>query len=113
MPHYLLMFLGTDEQLEEMPKDKLDTAYAEIGRWWEELTKKGVLKGGEQLAPRKTATTVRRVNGKMTVSDGPFIESKEHVGGYAMIEVPDLDAAIALAKSWPAGDVEVRPVVEH
>ena len=53
------------------------------------------------------------MNGKMTVSDGPFIESKEHVGGWAMIEVPDLDAAIAIAKSWPSGDVEVRPIVER
>jgi hypothetical protein len=113
MPHYLLMFVGSDEQMAAMPKDKVDQAYAEIGRWWEDLTRKGVLKGGEQLAPPKTATTVRRVNGRMTVSDGPFMESKEHVGGYAMIEAPDLDAAIALAKSWPAGDVEVRPIVEH
>jgi len=113
MPQYMLMFLGTDEQLETMPKDKLDKAYAEIGRWWDDLSKKGVIKEGEQLAPRRTATTVRRVTGTMTVQDGPFIESKEHVGGYALIEVPDLDAAIALAKNWPAGDVEVRPIVEH
>lgn len=57
--------------------------------------------------------TVRRVNGQMHVTDGPFIESKEHVGGYAVIEAPDLDAAIAIAKSWPGRDVEVRPVVAH
>ena len=62
---------------------------------------------------KSTATTVRRVNGQMKVSDGPFIESKEHVGGYALIEVPDLDAAIAVAKSWPGSDVEVRPIVER
>jgi len=49
----------------------------------------------------------------MRVFDGPFIESKEQVGGFAMIEVPDLDAAIAVAKSWPGGDVEVRPVGVH
>jgi len=49
----------------------------------------------------------------MSVTEGPFIESKEHVGGFMMIEVPDLDAAIALAKSWPGGDVEVRPIVVH
>ena len=113
MPHYMLMFVGSDEQLDSMPKDRLDNAYAEIGRWWEDLSKKGIIKEGEQLAPVRTATTVRRVNGKMQVSDGPFIEAKESVGGYALIDVADLDAAIALAKSWPAGDVEVRPVVEH
>ncbi len=74
-----------------------------------------VIKGGEELQHKNTATTVRRVNGAMTVKDGPFIESKEHVGGYAMIEVPDLDAAIAIAKTWPGNSqtVEVRPVVER
>jgi hypothetical protein len=113
MPQYVLLFVGSDEQMESMPKDRADAAYAAIGKWWAELATKGVIKGGEQLAPPKTATTVRRVNGRVTVSDGPFMESKEHVGGYAMVEAPDLDAAIALAKSWPAGDVEVRPIVEH
>jgi len=49
----------------------------------------------------------------MKVTDGPFIESKETVGGFALIEVDDLDKAIAIAKSWPGGDVEVRPIVEH
>ena len=113
MPQYMLMFVGTDEDMESMPKDKLDSSYAEIGRWWEDLSKRGIIKGGEQLAPRRTATTVRRVNGQMKLTDGPFIESKEQVGGYALIQVADLDAAIAVAKSWPAGDVEVRPTVEH
>ena len=56
---------------------------------------------------------MRRVNGSMKAFDGPFIESKESVGGYALIEVEDLDKAIAIAKSWPGGDVEVRPVVER
>jgi hypothetical protein len=113
MPRYMLMFVGSDEDLEAMPKDKRDSAYADVGRWWGDLSAKGIIKEGEQLAPGRTATTVRRVNGKMQVSDGPFIEAKESVGGYALVEVPDLDAAIALAKSWPAGDVEVRPTVEH
>ena len=49
----------------------------------------------------------------MKVFDGPFIESKEQVGGFAMIEATDLDAAIAIAKSRPGGDVEVRPIVVH
>ena len=113
MPHYMLMFVGDDDRFEAQPKDDRMAKYKEIMSWWEDLTKKGVIKGGEELQHRNTATTVRRVNGKMTVSDGPFIESKEHVGGWAMIEVPDLDAAIAIAKSWPSGDVEVRPIVER
>ena len=75
--------------------------------------KTGIIKGGEELQPQRTATTVRRVNGSMKVTDGPFVESKEYVGGFTMIEVADLDTAIAVAKSWPGGDVEVRPIVDH
>ena len=113
MSQYMLMFIGDDDRFEAQPKDDRMKKYAEIMSWWDDLSKKGVIKGGEELQHRNTATTVRRVNGKMTVKDGPFIESKEHVGGWAMIEVPDLDAAIAIAKSWPSGDVEVRPIVER
>ena len=112
MPQYVLMFVD-DETWGQQSKEETKRAYAAIETWWEELSKKGVIKGGEELQPKQTATTVRRMNGSMKVSDGPFIESKEHVGGFAMIEVPDLDAAIALAKSWPGGDVEVRPIVER
>jgi hypothetical protein len=113
MAKYVLMFVGDDEWLETRPKEEVQRGYAEVGKWWDELTRKGVIKSGEELSHRGTATTVRRVNGAMKVTDGPFMESKEHVGGFAMIEVPDLDAAIAVAKSWPGGDVEVRPIVEH
>jgi hypothetical protein len=115
MPQYMLMFVGDDDEFTAQPDDERKAAYAAIGSWWDDLSKKGVIKKGEELAHRNTATTVRRVNGQMKVSDGPFIESKEHVGGYALIAVPDLDAAIAVAKSWPGKSttVEVRPIVER
>lgn len=113
MARYALLFLGTDEWYERTPKDQMKQAYDEIGKWWSDLVAKGVIKGGEELGPQRNATTVRRVNGKMTSIDGPFLESKETVGGVALIDVPDLDAAIAIAKGWPGGDVEVRPIVEH
>ncbi len=87
MPKYVLMFVGSDD-------------------WYDTQTT-------EELGPQRNATTVKRVNGTMRVTDGPFIESKETVGGFALIEVEDLDKAIAIAKSWPGGDVEVRPIVEH
>jgi len=111
MATYVLMFVN-DESFRERPKDEVDAVYAEITRWSEELERKGVLKGGVELQPKRTATTLRRVNGTMRVSDGPFIESKEHVGGFAMIDVPDLDEAIRIAKAFPGG-VEVRPIVVH
>ena len=106
MPHYMLMFVGDENR-----RDTTKGPMPEIGKWWEE--NKDVIKGGARLDTTKTATTVRRVNGQMKVSDGPFVETKEQVGGYCLVDVPDLDAAIRLAKSWPAGDVEVRPTVEH
>ena len=113
MSTYMLMFIDDPDRWDKTPKDQKDAKYAEIGKWWGDLTAKGVIKSGEELMNKSTATTVRRVNGQMKVSDGPFIESKEHVGGYALIDVPDLDAAIAVAKSWPGSDVEVRPIVER
>jgi len=111
MTHYMLLVVN-DESFRDRPKPELDAIYGEVTRWSDEMTRKGILKGGSQLAPKRTAMTVRRVNGEMKVFDGPFIESKEHVGGYMLIDVPDLDEAIRVAKSFPA-TVEVRPTVEH
>jgi hypothetical protein len=113
MPKYVLMFVGNDDWYDTQTKEELEKAYQPIMSWWDDLMKTGVLKGGEELGLQRNATTVKRVNGTMKVIDGPFIESKETVGGLAVIEVEDLDKAIAIAKSWPGGDVEVRPIVEH
>jgi hypothetical protein len=76
----------------------------------------GVL-GGEQLRPVETATTVRVQGGQTLFSDGPFVEAKEHLGGYYLVEADDLDAALEIAARIPAarmgGAIEVRPVVER
>ncbi len=111
MAKYVFMFVN-DESFRDRPKDEVEAVYAEITRWSKDLEERGVLKSGAELQPKRTATTVRRVNGSMQVFDGPFIESKEQVGGFAMIEVPDLDEAIRVAKAFP-GNIEIRPVVEH
>lgn len=69
--------------------------------------------GGEALQPTSTATSIRRADdGSHLVTDGPFVETKEAVGGYYLLDAEDLDEAIALAKQVPApyGGVEVRPV---
>jgi hypothetical protein len=72
--------------------------------------------GGEQLQPSDTATTVRVENGDRLTTDGPFMETKEILGGFYLIDVPDLDAALDVAARVPAarmgGIVEVRPLVE-
>lgn len=73
-----------------------------------------VLRGGNALQPTGTATSLRRdADGALSVTDGPFAETKEALGGYYLIEAADLDAAIAIAQQVPArfGGVEVRPVM--
>jgi hypothetical protein len=81
----------------------------------EAMTKSGVLKSGTGLQPTSTATTVRTVNGKTQVLDGPYADSKEQLGGFHIIDVPDLDAALSWAARCPTalhGVVEVRPLTE-
>jgi hypothetical protein len=73
--------------------------------------------GGAQLQPTETATTVHVQNGQTLLTDGPFVDAKEHLGGYLLVEVDDLDAALEIAERIPAarmgGAVEVRPLVER
>ncbi len=76
----------------------------------------GILKSAKGLQPTVTATTVRVVDGKPQVLDGPYADSKEQLGGFRIIDVPDLDAAIAWAARCPTalhGVVEVRPIMDH
>lgn len=107
---YVFLFTGPDEEWETTPAEERERVYAEIGRWFDEETRAGRVTS-EELMPARTATTVRRQGDKMVMTDGPFIESKETVGGFAVVDVSDLDAALALAKTWPGNTVEVRPVV--
>lgn len=80
-----------------------------------ELVEKGLMRGGAGLKTAATATTVRKAAGQYALHDGPFAESKEQLGGFYLIEVPDLDAALAWARRIPLsgdGSVEVRPVID-
>lgn len=95
-----------------------DVAAAKDDELWGAYTKAlvdaGVLVGGEALHPSHTATTVRIIDGVKDLHDGPYADSKEQFGGFYLIEVPDLDAALMWAARNPAaatGAVEVRPVV--
>jgi hypothetical protein len=75
----------------------------------------GIMRGGNALKPPETATTLRIAGGKWQVEDGPFADTKEQLGGFVIIDVPDLDAALEWAARAPcatAGSVEVRPVLE-
>jgi hypothetical protein len=73
--------------------------------------------GGEQLQPVETATTVRVLDGETLLTDGPFVDAKEHVGGYFLVEAEDLDVVLEIAARIPAarmgGAIEVRPLLER
>jgi len=117
---YVLMFADSVEDQkswEKMSPDQMHAAYEHINKWFDEHSRSGKIVGGEELRGPGSSTTVRFKNGKPIVTDGPFIEAKEIVGGFAIVEVKDLDEALAMAKTWPGGGqsriVEVRPVVER
>ena len=81
-----------------------------------ELRAKGIQTGGSGLQGVATATTIQTKGGQQTIHDGPFAETREHLGGYYLIDVPDLDEALAIARRVPicdGGKVEVRPLIVH
>lgn len=113
MPQYMLLIYGPTGQTptpEEMA--------AELPRWntyTEELQSAGIMRAGDALHGAESATTVRVRDGETQVTDGPFAETKETLGGYYLIDVPDLDTALKYAAKMPNisyGSVEVRPVVD-
>jgi hypothetical protein len=109
---YACLIFGDDEPLPEGEGKKLhDDSVA----YHEELKRKGHLVAVEALDDPETATTVCRRGGKLSMTDGPFAEIKEHLGGFFIIEARDLNEAIRLAGGHPAAawdSIEIRPVRE-
>jgi len=114
MKYLLQIYPGTAaDDLEHMPEDERQAIVEE----YLAIRRSPEVIGGEQLQPIETATTVRVESGEMLLTDGPFVDAKEHVGGFCLVEAGDLDAALAIASRIPAarmgGAVEVRPMVER
>lgn len=110
---YLLMLYSQENHWPEMTRAEQEETMAAYGAYMEALRKAGAFVGSSRLQPTSAATTVRVTDGKSQVLDGPYVESKEQLGGYFLIDVPDLDAAISWAARCPGaahGTVEVRPV---
>jgi hypothetical protein len=110
---YLLMIFADEKGYAALPPDDAKRGYEAYMAYTEALKKAGVHVAGDRLQPTSTATTVRMTHGKTQVLNGPYSETKEQFGGYYMIDVPDLDAALAWAARCPAvhhGIVEVRPL---
>ena len=113
MKYMLLIYL--DESWHEQSLAERQRAYAEQVQHTEELAAAGQYLGGAPLHPPTSATTVRVRDGKRLLTDGPFAETREHLGGYMLVEVEDLDQAIAIATRAPlarVATIEVRPVRE-
>lgn len=109
---YLCLVYGEEDTLDSLPESPAD---AECMAYSEELSESGHLLGGEALEPVATATTVRVRDGKVSVSDGPFAETREQLAGFYFIDARDLDEAIRIAAGIPparVGSIEVRPVRE-
>jgi len=112
---YIVLIYGSEKGWSSMSKPDAEQMYAEYRKYSEDLARAGVIRGGSELKPTSTATTVRVRGGKRQVTDGPFAETKEQLGGYFLVEVDDLDTAIELASKIPGarhGSVEVRPIIE-
>ena len=111
---YLLLFRGRDNWIKELSPEELQQYVSKTTAWFNGMAEKGIVKGGQPLMPEG-----RVISGKggRTVSDGPFAESKETIGGYAIILAESLDEAVKLGQGCPplawGGSLEIRPFAEE
>lgn len=111
-----MLIADREEERAKMPPDQIAASYAKIGPWWEEHERAGRIKSGfgRRLQPSALAKTVRVEAAKAHVTDGPFVESKEVIGGFAILEAASMDDAVEMVKTWPGlfVAIEIRPVIE-
>jgi hypothetical protein len=116
MQYMLMIFEPEDAYQGEAGQKALQEIVAKHMALAGDLRAKGLFKDGSGLQGSETATTVVTRNGQQTLHDGPFAETREHLGGYYVVDVADLDAALAIARRVPVidgGKVEVRPLITH
>jgi hypothetical protein len=112
---YILLIHDDEQAWGKLSEAERGQIYSEYGQFGQQIKASGQYIGGSQLQPTSTATSVRVRNGKRVVTDGPFAETREQLGGYYLIEAKDLDDAISVAARIPSarmGTIEVRPLVE-
>jgi len=113
---YLLLIYGNENQFSQMSPVEQDKVLQEYGEFSKNIAQSGHMRGGNELDRISKAKTVRVRAGKRTVTDGPFAETKEQLGGYYLVEAKDLEEALALAARIPSarwGSIEVRPIIPH
>jgi hypothetical protein len=115
MPQFLMLIADDKEARAAASDAEFEASFAKVRAWFEEHTRAGhvVVDSGRRLQPPESARTVRVRNGEAFVTDGPFAETKEMIGGYTLLDMPDIESAVRLASSWPGIPValEVRPVI--
>jgi hypothetical protein len=112
---YMLLIHDREDGWNALSDPERRQIMADYRRFSEEIKASGHYRAGSQLQPTSTATTVRVRNGKRLVTDGPFAETSEQLGGYYLVEARDLDEAITLAERLPSarmGTIEIRPLAE-
>ena len=110
---YMLLIHSSEAAMQSMPQDAIGKMHAAYMAYTDAITQAGVVVNGNRLRPTSATTTVRVVDGKTQVLDGPYAETKEQLAGYYLIDVPDLDAALSWAARCPGasvGAIEVRPI---
>lgn len=112
---YMLLLYADERQFAEMPGEQFAAILAEHEQYGKDLREAGAYVGGDALQDSSTATSLRLQNGSLVVTDGPFAETKEQLGGYYIIEAADLDEAMQWARRNPElkrGTIEIRPIHE-
>ena len=113
--NYLLLIYADESERESSSPADAQAMHEAYRKFTEDIAASGVLRAGDALEPVAMATTVRVRGGEAVVTDGPFAETREQLGGYYVIEAKDLDEAIGIAERIPParfGTIEIRPVME-
>ncbi|MGX6606411.1 YciI family protein [Micromonosporaceae bacterium Da 78-11] len=110
---YALLIYGDEKVWAARDERELQENHERHGRFMAMLQARNARLGGEELSRSSAATTIRHGGDQVSVTDGPYAETAEQLGGFYLIEAADLDDAIELAKQLPEGIVEIRPVIMH
>lgn len=113
---YLCLAYEEEDTLNALSRSAWDVLRRETLGYLEELKNRGHIVSAEALQSARTAATVRVRNGKVSITDGPFAETKEQLGGFFLINARDLNEAIKVASKWPSarlGSIEVRPIEDE
>jgi hypothetical protein len=112
---YACLIYGDGNKVDPLTPSEIESLVAEVLEYDEDLQRRGQFILGHPLEPAETATTIRRQEGKLSMTDGPFAETKEQLGGFFLIEARDLNEAVRIASGHPAlcwDAIEVRAVRE-